>query len=147
MNKGIDFLLFEDLRNKISIAYVSLDEGVVVQALDGPQVHWVSGVAERVEVDELDFAMLRNHMQQKIRSDESGASSDEDGFELMSCCFQDEVLFSVKVILCRKIVGQYILYNNIGSTSMIKESSDISSLTKEYNEPELVFRALMQELF
>jgi hypothetical protein len=77
VHDGTRPVLREELGDKRGIPNVTSDKGVPRVPLKGGQILEISRVGELVEVDDA-IGLARDPIEDEIRTDESGAASDED---------------------------------------------------------------------
>src|SRR3981081_3705044 len=83
MDDGTRLMLFEQSAQQLAIAHISLDEGIPWISSDPTQVAGITSVREVAEVDHRS-SFLRDPLQDKVGTDESGPSGYKNRFFHMS---------------------------------------------------------------
>ena len=85
VDDAVDVLLLHELEEGVEVADVHPDKLVVRPFLDVLQVRQVARVRELVEVDDAVVRILRDEEADDVRTDETGAACDDDGFHIIIC--------------------------------------------------------------
>ena len=78
-----DPMLPEEPLYQRRIGHITPHEPIVRGVFDVPQVEQVARVGQAVEVDELHLGVARHHVEQKVRSDEAGATGHQNDLRPM----------------------------------------------------------------
>jgi hypothetical protein len=78
MNHAIYAISFKTSGQAVKIAYVDLFESIVCGLLDSCEVLEIPGVSQAIDVHEQVILILRDQMEQQVRSNKARPSRDND---------------------------------------------------------------------
>ena len=95
VDDAVHVVLGDDFEDRLEVADVGLDEGVVGLVLDVLEVREVARVGQLVQVDDPVVRILVHEQPYDMVADETGAAGDEDGSTLAHTGKDDVCLFRI----------------------------------------------------